>query len=119
MRQRLVLFALAALLTVGAHDLAAAKTRSPRHSHSSHSQPAAVPAGDSSGCDVTLWRHVYNPTRLTKKQACVTVTGTIVDATKGRRADGVRHEKDGDTHGWLKLDPEFTHLLNAGNKSKE
>jgi hypothetical protein len=33
--------------------------------------------------------------------------------------DGLRHEKDGDTHGWLKLDSQFTNLLNAGNKSNE
>ena len=53
------------------------------------------------------------------KQKCITVTGTIVDATNGKKADGVRHEADGDTHGWLKVDPEFANLLNAGNKSAE
>jgi len=31
--------------------------------------------------------------------------GTIVDATNGGKPDGVRHEADGDTHGWLKVDP--------------
>ena len=31
----------------------------------------------------------------------------------------LRHEKDGDTHGWLKLDPQFQNLLNPGNMSKE
>jgi uncharacterized protein YgiM (DUF1202 family) len=71
------------------------------------------------GCDTTLWKHVYHPSRLIVKQACVTVTGTIVDATAGQRSDGVRHEADGDTHGWLKLDPEFKDMLDAGNTSAE
>jgi hypothetical protein len=31
----------------------------------------------------------------------------------------VRHEGDGDTHGWLKVDPQFANLLNAGNASNE
>ena len=53
------------------------------------------------------------------KTACLTITGTIVDATSGRQPDGVRHEADGDTHGWLQLDPQFQSLLNAGNQSAE
>jgi hypothetical protein len=51
------------------------------------------------------------------KQPCIAVTGTIVDATNDKKADGVRHEADGDTHGWLKLDPGFEDLLNPGNDS--
>jgi hypothetical protein len=46
---------------------------------------------------------------------CVTVSGIIVDATNGHSQDGVRHEADGDTHGWLRLDPQFANLLNDGN----
>jgi hypothetical protein len=42
-----------------------------------------------------------------------------VDATNGREPDGVRHEADGDTHGWLKVDPQFVTLLNPGNISSE
>jgi uncharacterized protein YgiM (DUF1202 family) len=70
-------------------------------------------------CDGSLWDHVYNPQRLIIKQQCVAVTGTIVDATKNKEPDGVRHEPDGDTHGWLDLDPQFKSLLNAGNISSE
>jgi hypothetical protein len=87
--------------------------------------PSPVPAGSpspvagSTGCDDNLWTHVYNPQRLIVKQKCVSVTGTTVDATAGKQTDGVRHEADGDTHGWLKLDPGFDNLLNAGNKSDE
>jgi uncharacterized protein YraI len=82
------------------------------------SQPT-TPATGSTACDSTLWTHVYNSQRLIVKQDCITVTGTIVDATNGKKPDGVRHEADGDTHGWLKLDPRFENLLNAGNMSDE
>jgi hypothetical protein len=80
------------------------------------SAPGSAPAA---ACDATLWTHVYHPTRLIVKAACVTVTGTIVDATSGRQPDGVRHEADGDTHGWLRVDPQFQSLLNAGNMGAE
>jgi hypothetical protein len=70
-------------------------------------------------CDPNLWSHVYHPQRLIVKQQCVAVTGMIVDATAGKKSDGVRHEGDGDSHGWLKVDPEFETLLNAGNMSDE
>ncbi len=67
-------------------------------------------------CDSNLWNHVYHSYRLIVKQQCIAVTGTIVDATATQRvkqSDGVRHEGDGDTHGWLKVDPEFQNLLNV------
>jgi hypothetical protein len=76
----------------------------------------------SPACDDTAWKHVYKPDRLTVKEKCVQVTGTIVDATATEpkhRKDGVRHEADGDTHGWLKLDPGQEKFLNAGNKQDE
>ena len=87
-------------------------------------QPTSTPApttstAGSTACDDSLWDHVYNPQRLIVKQKCITVTGTIVDATNGKKSDGVRHEADGDTHGWLKVDSAFVNLLNAGNKSAE
>lgn len=70
-------------------------------------------------CDQTLWRHVYHKPRLKILQPCIAVTGTIVDATAGKKKDGVRHEADGDTHGWLKLDAAFSNLVNDGNRSSE
>lgn len=73
----------------------------------------------STQCDDSLWVHVYNPQRLIVKQKCIAVTGTIVDATNGKHSDGVRHEADGDTHGWLQVDSQFSNLLNAGNTSSE
>ncbi len=77
------------------------------------------PAPSEPQCDPSLWDHVYHPLRLIVKQQCIAVTGTIVDATAGKKSDGVRHEGDGDTHGWLKVDPGFENLLNAGNISDE
>jgi hypothetical protein len=74
------------------------------------------------GCGDGLWQHVYHPSRLIVLQDCVTVTGEIVDATKDQaqhQPDGVRHEGDGDTHGWLKVDPPFAKLIDAGNTSDE
>jgi hypothetical protein len=56
--------------------------------------------------------------RICRKSAA-TKRITMVDATKGSERDGVRHEADGDTHGWLKLDSQFQNLLNAGNISDE
>lgn len=66
-------------------------------------------------CDQTLWQHVYNPQRLAVINACASVTGTIVDASHGKNKDGARHEADGDSHNWLKLDPGQENIINAGN----
>jgi hypothetical protein len=82
------------------------------------SPPGPLPP-PATGCDSTLENHVYHPTRLIVRLPCLAVTGTFVDATAGKEPDGVRHEPDGDTHGWLKLDPEFQNLVNAGNISDE
>lgn len=73
-------------------------------------------------CDAGLWDHVYKPERLKVLDQCVTVTGTIADATASRKTHdkyGVRHESDGDTHGWLTVDPQWRHLLLPGNLSDE
>ena len=74
------------------------------------------------GCGDSLWQHVYHPSRLLVQQDCVTVTGVLVDATAGEphhQPDGVRHEPDGDTHGWLRVDSQFASLINPGNRSDE
>jgi len=86
------------------------------------STPPSPSPPPTDGCDARIATHVYHPDRLIVKQGCVSVTGTIVDATANQsthRADGTRHEKDGDTHGWLKVDTEFENLLNDGNKNNE
>lgn len=101
-------------VSVTAAPLAPATTIQPR--------PGVPGSASMVGCGDGLWQHVYNPSRLLVKQDCVTVTGVIVDATANQshhQADGVRHEGDGDTHGWLKVDPQFAILINAGNTSDE
>lgn len=87
-----------------------------------HPGPGVPGSAGMVGCGDGLWQHVYHPSRLLVLQDCVTVTGTLVDATlqqSHRQADGVRHEKDGDTHGWLKVDSAFASLINSGNTSDE
>ena len=87
-----------------------------------HLGPGVDGSADMVGCGDGLWKHVYHPSRLVVLQDCVTVTGVIVDATADQathRPDGVRYEADGDTHGWLKVDPPYANLINAGNTSKE
>lgn len=84
--------------------------------------PGVKGSAQTVGCGRHLWEHVYNPSRLLVRVQCVTVTGTIEDPTAGWKhpeSDGVRHEGDGDTHGWIQLDPRFADLLDAGNMSDE
>jgi SH3 domain-containing protein len=84
--------------------------------------PGVPGSASMAGCGDSLWQHVYHPARLLVLQDCVTVTGVIVDATANlphHQADGARHEPDGDTHGWLRVDPQFANLINAGNTSNE
>ena len=70
-------------------------------------------------CDPSLFAHVYHAQRLVVQNPCVSVTGTIADATHGKRKSGVRREQDGDCHAWLKLDPGQEQYLNEGNKRSE
>ena len=73
-------------------------------------------------CDPKMWDHVYNPSRLKIIHPCVAVTGTIADATATREhpsKDGLRHEADGDSHGWIKLDLGQEQYINDGNRSTE
>ena len=92
---------------------------SPSSSNPAGDPEAAAEAAGAPTCDDTLWQHVYHAHRLIVKQACLAVTGTIVDATNGKEPDGVRHEADGDTHGWLRVDSQFQDLLNQGNMTYE
>jgi hypothetical protein len=84
--------------------------------------PATSSTATSTECDSSISAHVYHPNRLIVKQECIEVTGTIVDATATQskhQTDGTRHEHDGDTHGWLKVDSGFENLLNSGNTNDE
>jgi hypothetical protein len=60
----------------------------------------------SNGCDNTLWRHVYNPTRLQVVSPCKSVLGVI---------ESKRVERDGDYHIRIKPDAQFSNLINNAN----
>ena len=82
----------------------------------SNTQPASQPGkvavaqAATTGCDASLWNHVYNPTRLQQLAPCVTVTGTIDESDADR---------DGDQHFLLKLDPGQDTLVNKRNGKKK
>lgn len=104
------------------HLSASPAISTPTPSTDVHPGPGVPGSASVVGCGDGLWKHVYHPQRLLVMQDCLTVTGVIVDATANQsthQPDGVRHEADGDTHGWLKVDPQFASLLNAGNASDE
>jgi hypothetical protein len=60
----------------------------------------------SNQCDQSLWNHVYQSSRLQIVNRCITVSGVI---------ESIRAEPDGDSHIRLKLDPQFTKLINLAN----
>jgi hypothetical protein len=63
-----------------------------------------------SGCDASLWNHVYNPTRLKRLAPCLSVTGVITESSA---------DADGDQHFLLRLDPGQDRLVNKRNRKKK
>ena len=63
-----------------------------------------------SGCDASLWNHVYNPKRLKRLAPCLTVTGVITESSA---------DDDGDQHFLLRLDPGQDKLVNKRNRKKK
>jgi len=61
-------------------------------------------------CDQSLWKHVYDPTRLTVLKQCMTVTGTVAESNV---------DDDGDQHFLVKLDPGQDQLLTKKNIKKK
>jgi hypothetical protein len=70
------------------------------------STATAAATTSSNKCDQSLWNHVYNPSRLQVVDNCKAVSGVI---------DSIRAERDGDYHIRLKLDPQFSDLINSAN----
>jgi hypothetical protein len=113
-------FVLAVAATVGVGTDAVAKTKHRVHRVAPASRivrSVAPAASMSMFCDYSLWSHVYagDPRRFSRPQDrlqviqdCVSVTGTIESA---------RAEKDGDFHIRLRLDPQYSSMVNAKNKS--
>jgi len=71
---------------------------------------AAISQAAATGCDASLWNHVYSPKRLQQLASCVSVTGTI---------DESNVDEDGDQHFLLKLDPGQDSLVNKRNNKKK
>ncbi len=63
-----------------------------------------------SGCDASLWNHVYNPKRLNQLAPCLAVTGVITESSA---------DADGDQHFLLRLDPGQDSLVNKRNRKKK
>ena len=78
----------------------------PTPSASSSPIPSYTVLTSTNQCDQTLWKHVYNPTRLQVVDNCKSVLGVI---------ESKRVEKDGDYHIRVKLDPQFSNLINSAN----
>jgi len=73
-------------------------------------QKSDVSQSAATGCDASLWDHVYDPTRLQQLAPCVSVTGVIEESSV---------EADGDQHFLLRLDPGQDTLLNKRNQKKK
>ncbi len=67
-------------------------------------EPAADP------CDASLWKRVYNPTRLTQVKSCIVATGVIEESSV---------DPDGDQHFLMKLDADGSGLVNKRNIKKK
>jgi hypothetical protein len=61
-------------------------------------------------CNASLWRHVYDPARLTIVNRCISVTGTVTESSA---------DDDGDQHFLVNLDPGQDRLLKKRNRSKK
>ena len=70
-------------------------------------------------CDDTLWGMCTTRTVSSSIRSVFLEQEPSWTRATSKKPDGVRHEADGDTYGWLKVDSEFQNLLNAGNNSAE
>ncbi len=70
----------------------------------------AAHAHAATGCDASLWEHVYHKQRLVVVERCVSVTGVIKHK---------KPEADGDEHIQMLLDPSDDALLNDRNRTSQ
>lgn len=82
---------------------------------SANSSMSGASAADASkfaatGCDASLWTHVYDPTRLQQLTPCVSVSGIVQESAP---------DDDGDQHFLLKLDPGQEALVNKKNQKQK
>jgi hypothetical protein len=71
---------------------------------------AAAQSAAAQGCDASLLKHVYHPTRLQMISPCIEVTGTVLD---------IKAEADGDDHIQFRVDPQFANLLDSYNQNEQ
>jgi hypothetical protein len=104
-RNSAAVFSTILLLAVCAFSPERANAQSAKHATKvAASQPAA------SGCDASLWNHVYSPKRLQQLSPCMSVTGVITESSA---------DPDGDQHFLLRLDPGQDKLVNKRNNKKK
>ena len=72
--------------------------------------PADLSRFTATGCDESLWTHVYNPTRLQRLATCIAASGTVAESLV---------DPDGDQHFLLRLDPGQEALVNQRNDKKK
>jgi hypothetical protein len=65
-----------------------------------------ITTADMTNCDESLWNHVWYPARLQVIERCRAVTGIV---------ENISIRGDGDEHIGIKLDPEYTNLVNQKN----
>ena len=75
-----------------------------------HGAKVAVSQSAASGCDASLWNHVYSPKRLQQLSPCMSVTGLITESNA---------DADGDQHFLLRLDAGQDKLVNKRNSKKK
>lgn len=93
---------LVSLSSVDAHVL--------RHTNEQVKPVATVSLFATTGCDESLWRHVYKPKRLKVVSRCIGATGTVEESVA---------DDDGDQHFLLKLDAGQESLINKKNRKKK
>jgi hypothetical protein len=104
-RNSAVVFSTILLSALGAFSAEPANAQKAKHAAK---VAASLPAA--SGCDASLWNHVYNPKRLQQLAACTSVTGVITESSA---------DPDGDQHFLLRLDPGQDKLVNKRNNKKK
>ena len=97
------------LFAVGLISCSADKTDVKKKSNQTEQNTEQSKSTDT-GCDPSLWDHVYDPSRLEVRDKCKVVTGIVKE---------LGENEDGDTHLLLKLDPGQEDLLTKRNIKKK
>lgn len=82
----------------------------PRYANEQVKPVASVSRFAATGCDESLWHHVYKPKRLKVVSRCIRATGTVEESAV---------DDDGDQHFLVKLDAGQESLINKKNRKKK